>query len=45
MPLELAVPALGRPPLAGLARAVALSAARLWPTLLGYQFVYEARPA
>jgi len=45
MPLELAVPALGRPPLAGLARAVALSAARFWPTLLGYQFVYEARPA
>lgn len=45
MPLELAVPALGRPPLAGLARAAALSAARLWPTLLGYQFVYEARPA
>jgi predicted TPR repeat methyltransferase len=44
MPLELAVPALGRPPLAGLARAAALSAARLWPTLLGYQFVYEARP-
>ena len=45
MPLELAVPALGRPPLAGLARTAALSAARLWPTLLGYQFVYEARPA
>jgi len=45
MPLELAVPALGRPPLAGLARATALSAARLWPALLGYQFVYEARPA
>jgi predicted TPR repeat methyltransferase len=45
MPLELAVPALGRPPLAGLARAAALSAARLWPTLFGYQFVYEARPA
>ena len=44
MPLELAVPALGRPPLAGLARAAALSAARLWPTLFGYQFVYEARP-
>ncbi|MCM3875321.1 MAG: class I SAM-dependent methyltransferase [Thermoanaerobaculia bacterium] len=45
MPLELAVPALGRPPFAGPARAAALSAARLWPTLLGYQFVYEARPA
>jgi SAM-dependent methyltransferase len=45
MPLELAVPTLGRPPLQGLARAAALSAARLWPTLFGYQFVYEARPA
>ena len=45
MPLELAWPALGRPPLAGLARAAAISAARFWPTLLGYQFVYEARPA
>jgi predicted TPR repeat methyltransferase len=45
MPLELAVPALGRPPLAGPAHTAALSAARLWPTLFGYQFVYEARPA
>lgn len=45
MPLELAVPLLGRPPLAGVTRAAALSAARLWPTLLGYQFVYEARLA
>ena len=45
MPLELAVPALGRPPLAGLVRAAAHGAARLWPALLGYQFVYEARPA
>ncbi|HEX7616303.1 MAG TPA: class I SAM-dependent methyltransferase [Thermoanaerobaculia bacterium] len=45
MPLELAVPALGRPPLAGLARAAALSAARLWPALFGYQFVFEARPS
>jgi len=45
MPLELAVPALGRPPLAGLVHAAAIGAARLWPTLFGYQFVYEARPA
>lgn len=45
MPFELAVPALGRPPLARLSRAAARAAARLWPTLLGYQFVYEARPA
>ena len=45
MPVELAVPALSRPPLAGLVRAAALAAARLWPTLFGYQFVFEARPA
>ncbi len=43
MPLELALPALSRPPLAGFARAAALAAARTWPTLFGYQFVYEAR--
>ena len=45
MPLELALPALSRPPLAGVVRAAALAAARLWPTLFGYQFVYEARPS
>jgi predicted TPR repeat methyltransferase len=45
MPLELAVPALGRPPLAGVSRGAASLAARAWPTLLGYQFVYEARLA
>ncbi|MEO8586596.1 MAG: methyltransferase domain-containing protein [Acidobacteriota bacterium] len=45
MPVELALPALGRPPLAGPVRATAALAARLWPTLLGYQFVYEARPS
>jgi len=45
MPIELAFPALGRPPLARLVRGVFLAAARLWPTLFGYQFVYEARPA
>jgi len=45
MPLELALPALGRPPLAGLVRGASFAAARLWPTLFGYQFVYEARPA
>ena len=43
MPLELALPALSRPPLAGVVRAAALAATRLWPTLFGYQFVYEAR--
>ena len=45
MPLELALPALSRPPLAGVARAAALAAARFWPTLFGYQFVYQARPS
>ena len=45
MPLELAFPAFSRPPLAGVVRAAALAAARLWPTLFGYQFVYEARPS
>lgn len=45
MPLELALPALSRPPLAGVVRAAALAATRLWPTLFGYQFVYEARPS
>ncbi len=45
MPLELAVAALGHPPLAAPVRAAAHAAARLWPTLFGYQFVYEARPS
>ncbi|MFI5120859.1 MAG: methyltransferase domain-containing protein [Thermoanaerobaculia bacterium] len=45
MPLELALPALSRPPFAGVARAAALAAARLWPTLFGYQFIFEARPS
>ena len=43
MPLELALPALSRPPLARIVRAAALGAARLSPTLFGYQFVYEAQ--
>jgi predicted TPR repeat methyltransferase len=42
MPLELAVPALGRPPLSGPSRALASAAARVWPTLFGYQVVIEA---
>jgi predicted TPR repeat methyltransferase len=45
MPIELALPALARSPLSGVVRAVALAGARLWPSLFGYQFVYEARPA
>ena len=42
MPLELAVPALGRPPLRNPSRALAVGAARVWPTLFGYQVVIEA---
>lgn len=45
MPVELALPALGRPPLAPLVRGGALLSARLWPTLFGYQFIFEAVPA
>jgi SAM-dependent methyltransferase len=45
MPVELAVPALGRPPLAPAVRGGALLLARVWPTLFGYQFVWEAVPA
>jgi SAM-dependent methyltransferase len=43
MPLELALPALSRPPFAWAVRAATLAAASFWPTLFGYQFVYEAR--
>lgn len=42
MPYELAVPALARGPLAAAARAFAQATARAWPTLFGYQFVFEA---
>ncbi len=45
MPVELAVPALGRPPLAGPVRGTARLLASAWPTLFGYQFVFEAAPA
>jgi 2-polyprenyl-3-methyl-5-hydroxy-6-metoxy-1,4-benzoquinol methylase len=45
VPAELAIPALGRPPLRGASRGLAAAAARTWPTLFGYQFLYEARPA
>jgi 2-polyprenyl-3-methyl-5-hydroxy-6-metoxy-1,4-benzoquinol methylase len=45
MPLELAVPALGRPPLRGPSRALATAAARVWPSLFGYQVVIEAEKA
>jgi 2-polyprenyl-3-methyl-5-hydroxy-6-metoxy-1,4-benzoquinol methylase len=45
MPLELALPRLGRPPFAAVARGSAVAAARLLPGLFGYQFVFEAVPA
>ena len=45
MPAELAFPALGTPPLAGPVRAGARLLAAAWPTLFGYQFVFEAAPA
>jgi SAM-dependent methyltransferase len=44
MPFELALPALGTPPLAGPVRAGARLLAAAWPTLFGYQFVFEAAP-
>jgi SAM-dependent methyltransferase len=45
MPVELAVPAFGRPPLAGPVHAGTRLLAHAWPTLFGYQFVFEAAPA
>ena len=45
MPFELALPALGRPPLAGPARTAARLLAAAWPGMFGYQIVYEARLA
>jgi predicted TPR repeat methyltransferase len=42
MPYELALPALGRGPAGALTRAFAQGTARAWPTLFGYQFVFEA---
>jgi len=45
MPFELALPALGRAPLAGPVRATARLLAAAWPGMFGYQFVYEARLA
>jgi SAM-dependent methyltransferase len=44
MPVELAVPALSRPPLAAPVRGAARALAAVWPTLFGYQFVFEATP-
>ena len=42
MPLELALPNAGRAATA-LMRGFASASARVWPTLFGYQFVFEAR--
>ena len=44
MPVELALPLLGRAPLAGPVRAFSRLLSAAWPGLFGYQFVYEARP-
>ena len=43
MPYELAIPALGNGPLGGPVRSFARLSARAWPSLFGYQFVFEAR--
>jgi 2-polyprenyl-3-methyl-5-hydroxy-6-metoxy-1,4-benzoquinol methylase len=42
MPYELALARLGQPPWTGPTRAFARTTARAWPTLFGYQFVFEA---
>jgi 2-polyprenyl-3-methyl-5-hydroxy-6-metoxy-1,4-benzoquinol methylase len=44
VPAELALPALGRPPWSVAVRAMASGAARILPTLFGYQFVFFAHP-
>ena len=45
MPFELALPFLGRPPLAAPVRSAARLLAIAWPGMFGYQIVYEARSA
>lgn len=45
MPVELALPALGRPPLSSAVRAGTRLLAAAWPGMFAYQFVYEARTA
>lgn len=42
MPYELAIPRLGENPWNGATRSFAQVSARLWPTMFGYQFVFEA---
>lgn len=45
MPVELALPVLARAPFATPVRSLARLSAAAWPTLFGYQFVFEAAPA
>jgi len=42
MPYELAVPSLSGAPWSGPTRAFARGSAGIWPTMFGYQFVFEA---
>jgi 2-polyprenyl-3-methyl-5-hydroxy-6-metoxy-1,4-benzoquinol methylase len=42
MPYELAASALGRAPWSAPVRTLAQASARAWPTMFGYQFVFEA---
>jgi predicted TPR repeat methyltransferase len=42
MPYELALPTASRSPIVGPVRLFAHATARAWPTLFGYQFVFEA---
>ena len=43
MPYELALPGLGDSPWSGATRSFARLSSRIWPTLFGYQFVFDAR--
>lgn len=43
MPVELAIPLLGKRPIRPVARGLFAAAAAAWPTLFGYQFLFEAR--
>ena len=42
MPYELAIPSLSRAPWNGPIRSFAHATARAWPTMFGYQFIFEA---
>ena len=45
MPVELAFPVLGRPPVAPVVRGASRLLGAAWPGMFAYQFVYEARPS